>query len=69
MNVYNARVYAEEIADVLKFRKITTEIYSAGHDRSDYRVYNAVLASVFDGVNQKIHLLSCVGSALEYYEY
>jgi hypothetical protein len=68
MNVYNDRVYAEEIADWDKFRKITTKIYSAGHDRSDYRVYNAVLLDVFNGVDP-IKLLSCVGSALEYYEY
>jgi hypothetical protein len=64
MNVYNDRVYAEEIADWDKFRKITTKIYSG----SDYRVYNAVLLDVFNGVDP-IKLLSCVGSALEYYEY
>lgn len=69
MNVYNDRVYAEEIADRYKFRKITTKIYNAGNDSVDYRVHNAVLIDVFDGVNQKIQLLSCVGSALEYYEY
>ena len=68
MKDYNDRVYAEELADVLKFRKITTEIYSAGHYRSDYRVYNAVLLDVFNGVGP-IQLLSCVDSALKYYEY
>lgn len=68
MNVYNDRVYAEELADQDKFRKITAKIYSDGHDRSDYRVCNAVIMDVFNGVDP-IQLLSCVGSALEYYEY
>ena len=68
MNVYNDRVLAEEIADFDKFRKITTAIYSAWNDRADYRVSNAVLVGVFDGVNP-IQLLSCVGGSLKYYEY
>ena len=68
MNVYNDRVLAEEIADFDKFRKITTKIYSAGHDSVDYRVSNAVLIDVFDGVGP-IQLLSRVGASLKYYEY
>jgi hypothetical protein len=68
MNVYNDRVLAEEIADFDKFRKITTAIYSDWNDRADYRVSNAVLVGVFDGVNP-IQLLSCVGGSLNEYEY
>ena len=64
----NDRVLEEELADRDKFRKFAAKIYNAGHYRSDYRVCNAVLLDVFNGVDP-IQLLSCVGSALEYYEY